>query len=71
MSRYRTLLRVQDIKDDLIFFILPGRDSDRISEINISDIPDNILPFIKIGSRLFVNADLDKDDLELNNWELP
>jgi hypothetical protein len=70
---WRTLLRVNHITDDYVFFIIPGWDSERDVPVPLSSISNEVRAILKNGVRLHAKANIgveDVRDIVIKDYEL-
>jgi len=70
---WRQLLRVTEITNDHVFFLVPGWSIEISIPVNKTEIPIEIIKEISIDARFFayVNIDADNvDDIQIKDWEV-
>lgn len=70
---WRTLVRVDDIKDDKnLYIIVPGWNSQQAIALNMNNLPDDLQKIIKPDMRLFAKVNIGNDnanELFIKDWE--
>jgi len=71
---WRTLIRITNLRNDEVHFVVPGWNSEVTVKRPISIIPQEFHSHLKIGTRLFVRTNVGADfsgDLKFEDFELP
>jgi hypothetical protein len=69
---WRTLVRVEDIRDKNIFLFIPGWNSQQAVALNTNNLPEELQKTIKPDMRLFAGVNIgceNFNDLFITNWE--